>query len=135
MLDLWWTKLHWGRFSPSTSASPDKLSTDCSRLFIRGRYNRSVVASVTVSSGPVHPKRGGLSSLSLPIVLSSRSFVISLCCLFLFLLSPSYSISSVSSLFLTLYFLSHFPLSFLFFLTLPFSFLLSFVRFLSIPFS
>jgi hypothetical protein len=33
--DLWWTKWHWGRFSPSTSVSPANLhSTDCSIFII-----------------------------------------------------------------------------------------------------
>jgi hypothetical protein len=33
--DLWWTKWHWGRFSPSTSVSPANLhSTDCSTFII-----------------------------------------------------------------------------------------------------
>jgi hypothetical protein len=35
MWDLWWTKWHRGRFSPSTSVSPDNShSTDCSTLII-----------------------------------------------------------------------------------------------------
>jgi hypothetical protein len=35
MLDLWWTKWHWGRFSPSTSvSSANSHSTDCSTLII-----------------------------------------------------------------------------------------------------
>jgi hypothetical protein len=34
MWDLWWTKWHWGRFSPSTPVSPANYhSTDCS-IFI-----------------------------------------------------------------------------------------------------
>jgi hypothetical protein len=39
---LWWTKWHWGRFSPSTSVSPaNHHSTKFSILIItRGRYNR-----------------------------------------------------------------------------------------------
>jgi hypothetical protein len=32
--DLWWTKRHWNRFSPSTSVSPATHSTDCSTLVI-----------------------------------------------------------------------------------------------------
>jgi hypothetical protein len=32
--DLWWTKRHWGRFSPSTSVSPANRSTDCFTLII-----------------------------------------------------------------------------------------------------
>jgi hypothetical protein len=33
MWDLWWTKWHWGRFSPSTSVSPANLhSTNCSTI-------------------------------------------------------------------------------------------------------
>jgi hypothetical protein len=32
---LWWTKWHWGRFSPSTSVSPaNSHSTNCSTLII-----------------------------------------------------------------------------------------------------
>jgi hypothetical protein len=35
MWDLWWTKWHWGRFSPSISLSPaNSLSTDCSTFII-----------------------------------------------------------------------------------------------------
>jgi hypothetical protein len=42
--DLWWTKWHWGRFSPSTSVSPANFhSTDCSTfIIIRGWYSWSV---------------------------------------------------------------------------------------------
>jgi hypothetical protein len=42
MRDLWWTKCHWGRFSPSTSVSPaNSHSTDYSTLIIIwGWYNR-----------------------------------------------------------------------------------------------
>jgi hypothetical protein len=33
MWDLWWTKWRWGRFSPSTSVSPDSShSTSCSTI-------------------------------------------------------------------------------------------------------
>jgi hypothetical protein len=33
MWDLWWTKWHWGRFSPSTSVSPANFhSTNCSTV-------------------------------------------------------------------------------------------------------
>jgi hypothetical protein len=51
MWDLWWTKWHWGRFSPSTSVSPaNPHSTDCSTviiiIIIRGWYNRPTVADV-----------------------------------------------------------------------------------------
>jgi hypothetical protein len=35
MWDLWWTKWHWGRFSPSTLVSPaNPHSTDCSIIII-----------------------------------------------------------------------------------------------------
>jgi hypothetical protein len=34
MWDLWWTKWHWGRFSPSTSALPATHSTECSTHII-----------------------------------------------------------------------------------------------------
>jgi hypothetical protein len=38
---LWWTKWHWGRFSPSTSVSPaDSRSTDCSTFIM---YHPSLV--------------------------------------------------------------------------------------------
>jgi hypothetical protein len=43
MWDLWWTKWHWGRFSPNTSVSPANFhSTDCSTLIVYhpGWYNR-----------------------------------------------------------------------------------------------
>jgi hypothetical protein len=41
--DLWWTKWHRGRFSPSTSVSPAIHSTKFSILTITwGRYNRPV---------------------------------------------------------------------------------------------
>jgi hypothetical protein len=44
MCNLWWTKLHWGRFSPSTSVSPaNSHSTDSfTFIIIRGWYNRPV---------------------------------------------------------------------------------------------
>jgi hypothetical protein len=32
--DLWWTKRHWGRFSPSTSVSPANHPTDFSIIII-----------------------------------------------------------------------------------------------------
>jgi hypothetical protein len=35
MWDLWWTKWHWGRFSPSTSVSPaNPHFTNCSIIII-----------------------------------------------------------------------------------------------------
>jgi hypothetical protein len=35
MWDLWWTKWHWRRFSPTTSVSPANLhSTNCSTIII-----------------------------------------------------------------------------------------------------
>jgi hypothetical protein len=34
MWDLWWTKQHWGRFSPSTLVFLAKHSTDFSTLII-----------------------------------------------------------------------------------------------------
>jgi hypothetical protein len=40
MCDLWWTKFHWCKFRPSTSASPaNSHSTDCSTL-IWDCYNK-----------------------------------------------------------------------------------------------
>jgi hypothetical protein len=45
---LWWTKRHWGRFSPSTSVSPANHSTDFSIIIItRGWHNRPLVAAVS----------------------------------------------------------------------------------------
>jgi hypothetical protein len=38
MWDLWWTKRHWVRFSPSTSVSPTTQSTDCSTLVTIHNY-------------------------------------------------------------------------------------------------
>jgi hypothetical protein len=35
MRDLWWTKWHWGRFSPSASVSPGNYSTDYSTFIGR----------------------------------------------------------------------------------------------------
>jgi hypothetical protein len=41
MWGLWWTKWHWGRFSPSTSVSPANHSTNFSIFIItRGWHNR-----------------------------------------------------------------------------------------------
>jgi hypothetical protein len=34
MWDLWWTKWHWGRFSPTTTIFSANHSTDCSTLII-----------------------------------------------------------------------------------------------------
>jgi hypothetical protein len=45
MWDLWWTKLQWGRFYPSTSVSPASHSTDCSTLVV------VVVVVVVVGGG------------------------------------------------------------------------------------
>jgi hypothetical protein len=43
MWGLWWTKRHWGRFSPSTSVSPANHSTDFSIIIItRGWQNRPI---------------------------------------------------------------------------------------------
>jgi hypothetical protein len=41
---LWWTRRHWGRFSQSTSVSPDKHNfTDFSIIIItRGWHNRPI---------------------------------------------------------------------------------------------
>jgi hypothetical protein len=41
MWGLWWTKRHWGRFSPSTSVSLANHSTNFSIIIItRGWHNR-----------------------------------------------------------------------------------------------
>jgi hypothetical protein len=44
MWDLWWTKWHWGRFSPNTPVSPDNHhSTKFFILIITwGNYNRPI---------------------------------------------------------------------------------------------
>jgi hypothetical protein len=44
MWDLWWTKRHWGRFSPSTSVSPaNHHSTNfCIIIITRGWHNRLI---------------------------------------------------------------------------------------------
>jgi hypothetical protein len=35
MWDLWWTKWHWGRFSPGTSVSPvNSHYTNCAKFII-----------------------------------------------------------------------------------------------------
>jgi hypothetical protein len=40
---LWWTKLHWGRFSPKTSVYPANHSTNFSIIIItRGGHNRPI---------------------------------------------------------------------------------------------
>jgi hypothetical protein len=40
---LWWTKRHWGRFSPITSVSPANHSTNFSIIIItRGWHNRPI---------------------------------------------------------------------------------------------
>jgi hypothetical protein len=36
MWDLWWTKQHWGRFSPGTAVSLVTHSTDCYGLLSPG---------------------------------------------------------------------------------------------------
>jgi hypothetical protein len=42
MWDLWWTRWHWDRISPSTSIFPaNSHSTDCSTLIIWGWYHRA----------------------------------------------------------------------------------------------
>jgi hypothetical protein len=43
MWGLWWTKRHWGRFSPSILVSPANHSTDFSIIIItRGWHNRPI---------------------------------------------------------------------------------------------
>jgi hypothetical protein len=43
MCGLWWTKQHWGRFSPSTSISPANHSTNFTIIIItRGWHNRPI---------------------------------------------------------------------------------------------
>jgi hypothetical protein len=44
MCVLWWTKRHWGRFSPSTSVSPANHSTNFSIIIItRDWHNRPII--------------------------------------------------------------------------------------------
>jgi hypothetical protein len=67
MWDLWWTKIHWGRFCPSTSDSPANHSTDCSTLIIiiiRGRYSRSTNALSNRGLGSTPPRGRKLTSLN-----------------------------------------------------------------------
>jgi hypothetical protein len=43
MWGLWWTKRHWGSFSPSTSVSPANHFTNFSIIIItRGWHNRPI---------------------------------------------------------------------------------------------
>jgi hypothetical protein len=67
MWDLWWTKQHWGKYSPSTSVSFAKHSTHCSTLIIIiiiiiiitiwvGRTGH-LVASVIADSALFYPKK------------------------------------------------------------------------------
>jgi hypothetical protein len=42
MWGLWWTKRHWGRFSPSTSVSSANHSTDFSIIITRGWHKRPI---------------------------------------------------------------------------------------------
>jgi hypothetical protein len=39
---LWWTKQHWGRFSPSTSVSPANHPTNFSIIITWGWHNRPI---------------------------------------------------------------------------------------------
>jgi hypothetical protein len=59
--DLWWRKWRWGRFSPSTSASPANLhSTNCSTITLfyhLGLYNRPEVAAVPGDVSPTPLKK------------------------------------------------------------------------------
>jgi hypothetical protein len=49
-VDLWWTKWHWGRFSPSTSVPLPILippiAQQSSSSIVRGWYDRPIVAAV-----------------------------------------------------------------------------------------
>jgi hypothetical protein len=43
MWGLWWTKQHWGRFSPSTSVSPANHFTNFSIIIItQGWHNKPI---------------------------------------------------------------------------------------------
>jgi hypothetical protein len=53
--DLWWTKRHWSRFSPSTSVSPAKHSTDCTTLIIIHHPGLVQYATSAVDLVPLQP--------------------------------------------------------------------------------
>jgi hypothetical protein len=56
MWGLWWTKWHWGKFSPSTSVSPaNSHSTKCSILI----YHLGLVPQpkYQMNSGTPHPTK------------------------------------------------------------------------------
>jgi hypothetical protein len=60
MWDLWWIKWHCSRFSPNTSVSLAKHSTDrFIFIIIQGWYSRPVAASIIEDWVPLHPKKGG----------------------------------------------------------------------------
>jgi hypothetical protein len=58
MWDLWWTKRHWGMFSPSTSVSPANHSTKFSIIIItwgwHNRPNSGLSAKWTQLTPPHH---------------------------------------------------------------------------------
>jgi hypothetical protein len=63
MWDLWWTKRHWGRFSPSTSVFPTNYnSTECSTLIICHPGLGSRDSSVGIPTGYGLDEQGGGSS-------------------------------------------------------------------------
>jgi hypothetical protein len=72
MWDLWLTKWHWGRFSPSISVSPANLnSTNYSTITIWSSYNRPVVASVP-SGLSLHPAKNNNNKKCASTIMSSR---------------------------------------------------------------
>jgi hypothetical protein len=80
MWDLWWTKLHWGRFSPSTSVSfASSHSNNCSTsssFNIRRWYNRPINGRHTKWTQS-HPTPRNLKKTSHEIV--SLSWLSSVC--------------------------------------------------------
>jgi hypothetical protein len=58
MWDLWWTKWHWGKFSPSTSVSPaNSHSTDCATFIIIIYHPGLVQQAKVVTDVARNPKK------------------------------------------------------------------------------
>jgi hypothetical protein len=84
---LWWTKQHWGRFSPSTSVSPaSQHSTDVSIIIItRGWHNRPIgdrSAEWTQLDSTPHYSKKKIVLVTLPIVDYSYFF---LCIMYIYI--------------------------------------------------
>jgi hypothetical protein len=74
MWDFWWTKWHWGRFSPSTSVSPaNSHSTDCPTLIYRpGPDNRPVSADVPSGLSRTPPQETKLAHYNTQVSLCGQ---------------------------------------------------------------